>query len=167
MTTNQALIDKLTAAREAVEKAATDLLAQAEGLAMLVMIERRRPSLEAEVSMDLPVYLYPPKPNHLLRNFQAEEAFLGMVEAAAALAGHRERFVQATEFWKDFASKMMRRDAVERVVGPDYPIPPPLNIIAERMGDACPGVTPEQVHDQAWRDRLMSSAAMPGDRTLG
>jgi hypothetical protein len=42
MTTNTEAVAKMVAAREAVEKAADDLLAHAEGLGMLAMMERSR-----------------------------------------------------------------------------------------------------------------------------
>lgn len=164
MTPNQDLIVKLTAAREAVDKAAADLLAHAEGLGMLVMMERIRARHEVEEQTYHPL-LDAPATNRFIRNTAAERAHAGMVEAAAALVGHQEALTQATQMWEDPWFRAMLRNVVEQVIGPGHPPPPPVKMIAERMRDAFPEVTPSEVHEQAWRNRLMSSAAIPADRT--
>ncbi|MEE7490665.1 hypothetical protein MOTC310_09330 [Methylobacterium oryzae] len=72
-------------------------------------------------------------------------------------AGAREAHLQASVM----QSVILRglREAVEDVVGSYRSPPPPLEKIAEAMGDRHPGVRPEAVHRQAWLNHLVETTA--------
>lgn len=145
---NQDVTDKIAAAQVAVEKAASDLLAHAEGLAMLAMMCRHRdrhPEMEEGIHAR----------HGFIRNRAADDAYWRMVAAAAVFAGAKESFAEAVEM----PNAMLRsiRHAVEEVVGPDGGVPPPVPRVAFLMGASHPGVSPEQVHHQAWRSHLATS----------
>ncbi|MEZ0250540.1 MAG: hypothetical protein ACAH20_06210 [Methylobacteriaceae bacterium] len=147
---NDELMAKLAAARDAIERAAADLLDHAEGLAMLGMMCRHRarhPEFEVGTGDCLGV----------LRNSDGEDAYWRMVAAAAAFACAKEAHARAVEMLSVILRSV--REALEDVVGPDHDPPQPLSLVAGVMGDRYPGVTPEAVHRQGWRDYLMASTA--------
>lgn len=161
MTTNTEAVAKMVAAREAVEKAADDLLAHAEGLGMLAMMERSRtkgPDLR-EASLTPSLYMHGAGAWDELFSQAVEDFRWETIKAAAILAGRREAFLQRSEVWRDPIARMAVRCAVDEVVGPYAGPPPPVRNIAEMMRDRHPEVSPEQVHDQGWRDHLASSVS--------
>lgn len=124
---------KIAAAQEAVAKAAALLLEHAEGLAMLAMVEsRREPPGPPSVSLKDAGVL-------TIRNWPAEQAWSQAALAAAQFAGRFEAFQQERD-----------RDG-----GP----PPPLSLMPATAGHAELGITPRQVHAQAWRSHLAASAS--------
>ncbi|MFF9550872.1 hypothetical protein [Methylobacterium fujisawaense] len=150
MTTDATAPAKIAAARDAVERAAADLLDHAEGLAMLAMMSRHRerhPAVEAGIRDCL----------GSLRNTANDDAYWRMVDAAAAFAGAKEAHVRAVEMPTTILRSL--REAVEEVIGPDPRPPQPLSSVEQTTGDRHPGVTPEAVHRQGWRDYLMASTA--------
>lgn len=162
MTPNSDLMAKVAAARDAIDLAAADLLAHAEGLATLAMMARwREEHSELAEKEAMEIAQAGDGLRAFIRNRASEDAHWRMIRAAAELAGAKEAHLQATIM----PSVILRglREAVEDIVGPypSPPPPPPVAKIAEVMSDRHPGVRPEAVHRQGWLNYLMASTAKP------
>ncbi|KQU17628.1 hypothetical protein ASG63_08970 [Methylobacterium sp. Leaf94] len=155
MTTNDEAVAKMVAARAAVEKAADDLLAHAEGIGLLAMVERSRSKADLrEASLTPSLYLHGSGAWDDLFSRADEDARWETIKAAVALAGCREAYLRVVDVWTNPTTRMALRRAVEDVVGHGYGPPPPVRTVAEMMRDRYPEVSPAQVHDQGWRDHL-------------
>lgn len=142
---------KIAAAQEAVAKAAALLLEHAEGLGMLAMVESRR---EPPDLMDTVAFR---NGETVIRNVAAEQAWSQAALAAARFAGRFEAFQQERDRYSEVG--VILREQVERLVGDTGSFPPPLSRMPATAGNAELGITPDQVHAQAWRSHLAASAS--------
>ena len=143
-------VEKIAAARVAVEKAAALLVEHAEGLVMLSRMEEQRCLTTAEsVTLSRGLMLMP--------NPAADRAYLSLVRAAAMLAGKSERYVQAAEIWPS-EQALALRDAVYAFTGDREGMPPSISSMPTAALEPELGITAERVHAQAWRDYLAARA---------
>jgi len=153
--------DEIDAARDAIGKAASLLLEHAEGIGLLAMMAR---FWEEENKREFP----DPAGTGII-NLGAVLAYWPMVSAAAQFAGRFEAFKQAQQAVQhargaspEFALTL--REEVEKLVGLDGGPPPALSRVPASAGHAELGITPREVHAQAWRSHLAASAASVGVR---
>lgn len=152
---------KIEVAREAVDKAAALLLEHAEGFVALAMVARAQ-DLQGPQTFTLE----DAGGHMLIRNVAAERAYAQAVEAAAMFAGRFEAFVHARGMMHSVYAMTLRR-AVEELVGPDGGMPPPISRMPANVGDTELGITPADVHAQAWRSHLAANADNPRDVLAG
>lgn len=149
---------KIAAARDAIDQAAALLLEHAEGLCMLAMMARFREEHPAEVERverGVEAILAPAGP--VIRNCAADIAYWHAAAAAAQFAGRFEAFQQARDIPCELTTTL--REEVEKLVDDTGSLPPVLSRVPATAGHAELGITPRQVHAQAWRSHLAASAA--------
>ncbi|SDM68876.1 hypothetical protein SAMN05216360_103116 [Methylobacterium phyllostachyos] len=144
--------EKHEAACEALEKAADLLLEHAEGIAGLFFLAERRHLMPPE-----PLTITQPTGPVLMRNRPAEDAFWTMIVAAAAFAGSRETYLRARDYFPSERSCLLHYE-VERLVANLGDMPPSLASVPADAADPELGITPADVHRQAWRDHLAVKA---------